>query len=153
VSPRASTEVGEMPFGEPFRIDDPDNHCFGCSPHNPSGLALEFVRTSEHVVEVAHEVDPVYCGSANVVHGGIQATLLDEAIGVASHTAFPGERARLVTVEFNLRYRLPVRAETPIVIRGEMLRREGRDVWLKGAILNELGERLTVAEARWRRID
>jgi acyl-coenzyme A thioesterase PaaI-like protein len=78
--------------------------------------------------------------------------LLDEAMGMAI-TAGSEEEAYVVTVEFKLRYRRPVPVGVPLVVRGDLRRREGRDAWVEGAIVDTRGVRLTVAEARWRQID
>jgi len=54
-----------------------DYHCFGCSPDNPIGLRLDFYEEGEYVISKwtpTHE----YEGYHNVLHGGIQATLMDE---------------------------------------------------------------------------
>jgi hypothetical protein len=40
----------------------------------------------------------------------------------------------------------------PLLIRGELVRWEGRDFYVEGRIENQAGEILTSAEARWRRI-
>jgi len=142
-----------MEIGETVVFDDPENHCFGCSPHNSHGLKLEFTRTAEHIVEIQYTVAEHLCGPANVVHGGIQATLLDEALGFACRTAFDAEEEfKVVTADFSLSYKRPVPTDEPLIVRGEVVRREGRNVFLKGAILNQSGEELTLAEARWVRI-
>lgn len=133
-------------------LDDPENRCFGCSPHNPYGLKLESTRTADRVVEIHYTAEGHLCGPAGVVHGGIQATLLDEALGAACHMVFEDEMVNLVTAEFSLRYRRPTPVESLLVIRGEVMRVEGRDVWAEGVIRDEAGEKLTTAEARWCRI-
>jgi len=52
-------------------------NCFGCSPKNRIGFNLEFFYDGEAVYS---EWEPIrdYEGYINVVHGGIQATLMDE---------------------------------------------------------------------------
>ena len=55
----------------------PGYNCFGCSKDNPVGLKLDFYETEEGVFtewEPTHD----YEGYHNHLHGGIQATLLDE---------------------------------------------------------------------------
>lgn len=52
-------------------------NCFGCSPKNPIGLHLSFVLEGEEVMgkwTPTHD----YEGWHNILHGGIQATLMDE---------------------------------------------------------------------------
>jgi uncharacterized protein (TIGR00369 family) len=138
---------------EEFVIDAPENVCFGCSPHNERGLRMRFRRLGPGLVESHYNVSDHLGGAPGVVHGGIQAVLLDEAMGVAIHQSDGAEGVDVVTAEFKLRYRRPVLTQTRLVVRGELLRSEGRDYWVEGAILDADGQRLTVAEARWRRID
>jgi uncharacterized protein (TIGR00369 family) len=132
--------------------DDPGNGCFGCSPHNERGLRLRFLRLGRGEVEAPYEAPEHFCGAPNVVHGGIQAALLDEAMGVAIH-AGQDEDVHIVTVDFRLRYRRPVPSGTRIRVRGRFLRCEGTDYYVEGEILDAHGTALTRAEARWRRIE
>ena len=142
-----------MKIGEPIVFDDPDNFCFGCSPHNDAGLKLEFVRASETAAESRYTCPPHLVGPPGVVHGGVQAALLDEVMGAAAHLAFDDERVSVVTADFRLRYRRPVPAGQELRIRGEVVRREDRDIFVEGSICDAAGEVLTRGEARWRQIE
>jgi uncharacterized protein (TIGR00369 family) len=132
--------------------DDPDNRCFGCSPHNEKGLALRFVRREPGVVECEYTAAPHLCGAPGVIHGGIQATLLDEAMGFAVHEHV-GTKLWIVTAELRLRYRAPVPVGEPVIVRGRWLRSEGKNHFARAEILDPRGRRATVAESRWRAID
>lgn len=61
-----------------------DYHCFGCSPDNTIGLLMEFYTDGERVFS---EWTPTrnFEGYHNVVHGGIQSTIMDE---IASWTVY-----------------------------------------------------------------
>ncbi len=156
---------GSTAVGVPFDQSDPDNHCFGCGPGNERGLRMRFVRTGPGTVESEYIVPEHLCGAPQVVHGGIQATMLDEVLGYACRTAFVsfdeaqgrveggGADAPIVTAAFSLRYRIPVPTGQPLRLRGEVERVEGRNVFVKGAILGEAGQELTRAEARWVRLE
>jgi uncharacterized protein (TIGR00369 family) len=140
--------------GESFVFDAPENRCFACSPHNSLGLRLRFTRTDTFAVECSYTAAEHLMGAPGVLHGGVQATLLDEILGVAADTGFPdGEAPKLVTVDFQLRYRRPVPVGEKLVLRARFLRREGRDVYVEGEIARSGGEILTRASARWRAID
>jgi uncharacterized protein (TIGR00369 family) len=52
-------------------------NCFGCAAHNPIGLKLEFFEDNEYVVSKWTPSNN-YEGYHNILHGGIQATLMDE---------------------------------------------------------------------------
>ncbi|ADP80662.1 PaaI family thioesterase [Pseudofrankia inefficax] len=58
----------------------PDYRCFGCSPHNPSGVQLRFTHHGDGLRTVfrlgrAHESYP------GVVHGGLLGVIADEIMG------------------------------------------------------------------------
>ena len=72
------------------------------------------------------------CGHVGIVHGGMLATLMDESMGRCGLAALPsrmGYTARL-TVDF----RKPVKAGSYVVIKAEVVKTEGRKVWVKGRI-------------------
>ena len=142
-------------IGETWRNDQPEDTCFGCGHANDRGLRMVFTRTGKHSVESRFKAEPHLCGAPDVVHGGVQAALLDEVMGTAGHCGFddePDEAVDIVTVDFQLRYRRPCPAGQPLLLRGELVRVEGRDVFVKGEILEPGGEVVTRAEARWRRL-
>lgn len=51
--------------------------CFGCSPDNPHGLKMTFVEDGEEILSEWEPKDFLQ-GYFKVLHGGIQATLMDE---------------------------------------------------------------------------
>ncbi|RIL00853.1 MAG: hypothetical protein DCC71_18410 [Proteobacteria bacterium] len=147
-------ESGDSPgTGEPIVFDDPGNHCFGCSPHNERGLRLAFTATGRGAVETRYVVEPHLCGRDGVAHGGIQATLMDEAMGHAAHAAADaGEDLDIATIELSVRYRRPTPTGEPLTIRARLVRSEGRDLWMEGEIRDAEGRVCTEATSRWRRL-
>ncbi|MCK6564253.1 MAG: PaaI family thioesterase [Dehalococcoidia bacterium] len=128
-----------------------DPTCFGCGAENERGLQLTFRRTSDKAVECEYVAPGHYCGAPTVLHGGIQATILDEAMGKAVHIAFHDRpEVRIVTADFSLRYRRPVPIGERLRARAEIVRVEGPNVFVRGALLDGEGNELTLAEARWR---
>jgi uncharacterized protein (TIGR00369 family) len=141
-----------VPVGQSYVNDDPGNVCFGCSPHNTRGLRLSFVRTSEHAVETHYTAEDHLCGMRGVIHGGIQATLLDEVLGTAARFGLDAEEdVGLATVEIRVRYRRPAPSHEALTIRGEFDRVDGKDVHVRGSIVNAEGTLLTEADGRFRR--
>ena len=132
--------------------DGPDATCFGCGQANESGLRLRFLKTGDTSVEAPFEAPDHLRGAKGVLHGGIQATLLDEVMGKAAHIGLGPDDGRIVTVEFNLRYRRVVHTGTSLKIRGRLVRREDADLFLEGEIVGEDDTVLTTAEARWKKI-
>jgi len=105
-------------------------------------------------VECLHSVAAKHAGAPGIVHGGIQAAILDEVLGFAVHdvTDFD-DSIDVVTADFRLRYRRPVPTETELRVVGRHVRSDGRDYYVEGDILDADGQVLTHAEARWRRVE
>ncbi len=78
-------------------------NCFGCSPANAAGLHLEFWQDDKDVIAV-WQPQKTYEGWVGVLHGGIQATLMDEA---AAWLVFVQLKTAGVTMEMNTRFLKP----------------------------------------------
>lgn len=140
---------------EPVSIDRTGvDRCFGCGADNPNGMRLTFEQYDDGTIEVRHRTDPDHCGVDTVVHGGIQATVLDEVMGVAAQLALPAgaSDAACVTAEMHLRYRRPVPIADEVVARARIERIEERDFFVVGAIVGPDGDHLTEATSRWRQL-
>jgi acyl-coenzyme A thioesterase PaaI-like protein len=148
-----------MVIGAELVFDHPDNLCFGCSPHNERGMQVRFTHVEPSAVEARYTAAAHTCGAPGVIHGGVQAVLLDEAVGFAIHAhegdfdtgADPGI-APVVTVEFHLRYRRPAPTGVELILRGEILSADGPDYYAEASIQDAAGEVLTQATARWKRL-
>lgn len=101
--------------------EDPEKYqCFGCSPHNTSGLQLEFWEDGDEVFAIWDPV-PKLMSWQNVLHGGIQATLMDEVSGwlVYVKCATAG-----VTYELNAKYRKPILISNgPVTVKSKLVER------------------------------
>ena len=140
---------------QPIEIDRSGvDHCFGCGQANTNGMRLTFHRYDDGTVETRHAVAPHHCGLDTVVHGGIQATILDEVMGVAAQLALPANATDLacITAEMNVRYRRPVPMDQTVVARARVDRIEGRDMYVNGAIVDPDGNPLTEGKSRWRQL-
>ena len=60
------------------------NHCFGCGQENRTGLRLKFFVDDEHRIVCHVRVPRRFEGPPGHVHGGVIATLLDEAMSKAN---------------------------------------------------------------------
>lgn len=58
----------------------PDYHCFGCSPHNSSGLGLRLTRHADGV-QARFRLDRRFESYPGVVHGGLIGVICDEVMG------------------------------------------------------------------------
>jgi acyl-coenzyme A thioesterase PaaI-like protein len=92
-----------------------DGLCFGCGQRNPSGLRMRFVdRGGQSVCEFA--VPAEYQSWQGLVHGGLIALMLDEAVGWAGwHAGHPGLTGRL-----QVRYRQPLAVGEPVLVVGKV---------------------------------
>jgi acyl-coenzyme A thioesterase PaaI-like protein len=82
----------------------PEYHCFGCAPDNGSGLQMEFFEDGE-VIRSSWEPGHHFQGYKNVLHGGVQAALMDE---LASWYVFVKLGTSGVTQGMNVEYHKPV---------------------------------------------
>jgi len=122
------------------------NRCFGCAPTNPEGLRLSFVENDDGV-EVEYTVPSHFQGATGIVHGGIQATLLDETLCM---TAYAKAGMPVFTGELTIRYLRPVPTATPLRVHGRLVEAKSKGWIIEGSItLAETGEELTRARGRF----
>jgi uncharacterized protein (TIGR00369 family) len=117
------------------------NHCFGCGTNNPAGLQLQFSVTPHHSVLCAAVVSDNYEGPPGYLHGGIIATLLDEAMSKANRA----EGVTAMTRQMQVEYLRPVPSGEAIEIEGRVTRSEGRKHWTEALIRNTEGRILAQA--------
>jgi len=100
----------------PYSVRD-DYNCFGCSPDNPIGLHLTFREENDEIVS-DWTPGPDFAGWINVLHGGIQATLMDE---IASWYVFTKLNTAGVTRQMDVKYRKAVLiSDGPITLRASL---------------------------------
>ncbi|MFZ0301516.1 MAG: PaaI family thioesterase [Terracidiphilus sp.] len=117
------------------------NRCFGCGPANPAGLHLEFQLATDLSVVCLAQVSDDFSGHPGYLHGGIIATLLDEAMSKSVRA----RNALAMTRELHVEYLRPVPSLTPIRIEGRIVKHEGRKFWAEAAILDD--HRIRLANA------
>jgi uncharacterized protein (TIGR00369 family) len=105
------------------------SHCFGCGPLNPQGLQLQFTVDRDEGALVAAsatvELTRLHEGPPGFVHGGIIATLLDEAMSKLNRPLGVVAMTRHMEVD----YLRPAPLQTPLLVRGTHLRRDGRKLF------------------------
>jgi uncharacterized protein (TIGR00369 family) len=114
------------------------NRCFGCGPANPGGLHLEFLLAEDGSVVCLPTIPDRFEGPVGYLHGGIIATLLDEAMSKSVRTR--GLTAMNRQMEIN--YLRPVHSEAPIRVEGRLIRSEGRKHWSEARIIDARGHAL-----------
>ena len=118
------------------------NRCFGCGPANPIGLHLDFYIAEDQSVVCTPTVADSFEGPPGLLHGGIIATLLDEAMSKSVRVRGLTAMTRQIEIE----YLRPVPSATEISIVGRLVRSEGRKHWTEAQILNEKSKVLATAK-------
>jgi uncharacterized protein (TIGR00369 family) len=111
------------------------NRCFGCGQANGTGLRLEFLLAEDGTVVCLPTIPDSFEGPAGYLHGGIIATLLDEAMSKSVRARGLTAMTRQMEVE----YLRPVHSGAPIRLEGRLVRSEGRKHWSEARILNPRG--------------
>lgn len=113
-----------------------DYNCFGCSPNNEKGLKLRFELDGDEVV-AKWSPQRWAEGFRNILHGGIQAALLDElcswvvqsvckTVGVTTSMEISYRKAVLVSDgEIELRAKLAEQNSRMAVVEGRILSSNG----------------------------
>ena len=92
-----------------------DEMCFACGEENPISLALKFEEISKNKVEAEFIPGENHQGYSGIIHGGLTATLLDEAMAYV--IGFKGIKA--FTAELNIRFRKAIEIGKKLEIIGE----------------------------------
>lgn len=125
---------------------NPQNPCFGCGGANARGMRLAFERDEEQQrIRGCFRLGADYQGGPGFIHGGIIATVLDEAMGKVNR--FYDVTA--VTAELNIEYRRPIRVDEEIRVEAYHLERNGRLLRHAGEIRNAAGEVLAKGKGRF----
>jgi uncharacterized protein (TIGR00369 family) len=123
-------------------------HCFGCGPDNPLGLKLAFASAGEHEVTAEISFDERHVGPPGIVHGGLIATVLDEALAQVP----PRLGLLALTRELSVRYERKVRPGTALTVTARVLARAGRTLDLEAELREASGTRVAHARARFEAI-
>ena len=120
--------------------------CFGCSRDNPDGLHLRFFRAGDGVCCDA-TLGPTYQGATEIIHGGIQAVLLDEASCAA---AVFTRGTYVVTGRLAIRYHRPCPTGAPLHARARVVADDGRYFTIAAELRREGADAvLTSSEGRF----
>jgi len=129
---------------------NPSNPCFGCGGANSRGMQLAFDRDDERLRIVGRfRLGSEYQGGAGFIHGGIIATVLDEAMGKVCRFS----DVRAVTAEVSIEYLRPIRVDEEIVVETFQSQRDGRQLFHQGEIRNSEGQLLARGKGRFVVVD
>jgi uncharacterized protein (TIGR00369 family) len=127
-----------------------ENGCYGCGAANARGMQLTFQQDDERrriVGEFCLERE--YQGGAGFVHGGIIATLVDEAMGKVNRF----RDVLAVTAELQVEYHRPVPVGVPIRVEAFEARHDGRNLHHECEIRNAAGKLLARGRGRFVVVD
>ena len=134
-------------------IEKRASHCFGCGPANPQGLHLVFTTdTSNPEIPIAitqFQLDRLHEGPPGYIHGGIVATLLDEAMSKLNRPL----NVLAMTRHMEIDYLRPVPLYQPLVLTSRHLSREGRKLFHQAEIQHPNGNVLARAKGLFIVID
>jgi len=122
-----------------------DRVCFVCGEKNPVGLKLR-IKTDGGRGESSAEVTfPEHLqGWAKIVHGGLVAAVLDEAMIYAAGA----KGLKCVTGEITVRYIKPASTGVAYTLKGHFVEDKGRIVLAESVLLGGEGEEVAKATGK-----
>ncbi|MDA3954803.1 MAG: PaaI family thioesterase [Bacteroidales bacterium] len=121
-------------------------NCFGCSPNNQFGLQMEFYEEDDYIIS-NWEPKTYLSGYGNILHGGIQSTILDE---ISSWVVFVKAKTVGFTATLNVKYKNTVYTDKgPLRVRAKLIDQNRRFATIHAEILNAEGIICSVAEAKY----
>jgi len=122
-------------------LDLPGYNCFGCSPDNSHGLKLDFYWDEDKETAVAfYKPETHLVGFPGILHGGIQATLLDE---IAFWVMFGHYKKMGFTTQMQVQYKRPLSMNHKIELKGKLLEKNDRTVNIHCCLYDEDGQLCT----------
>src|SRR5438034_2172996 len=113
------------------------NFCFACGRNNADGMRLKFVYDREQDCFVCRfRLRKKYTGPPGHCHGGIIATILDDAMGKVNKV----RHVIALTKEMTVEYIRPVPLHKPLRVEGREVAVHGRQHINMAEIMNEKGE-------------
>ena len=126
------------------------NFCFGCGADNVDGMRLKFTYNKKHDCVIGRvRLAPRYAGPPGYCHGGIIATILDEAMAKLNKP----RQILAMTGQMTVTYRRPVPLETTLKVEAREVRASGRRRFREGQIVNQKGVVLAQATGVFITID
>ncbi|HMM42526.1 MAG TPA: PaaI family thioesterase [Thermomicrobiales bacterium] len=133
----------------PINEDTVGHHCFGCGSLNPIGLRLRFRTLDDGGVWTEFTPTREHEGYLGMVHGGITATLLDEAM----NWAVTNEGDIAVTARMAVTYRQPLEVGQAVRVTAALVQRRSRAIETRAEIRRvDSGELLAEADGRFVRV-
>ena len=122
-----------------MRVEN-NNRCFACGKENSMGLQVNpDIMSDGRQVKIECTPPGHFQGWANVIHGGILSTLLDEAITYVGIASFDGPA---VTAQLEVRFKKPAMAGDKLIVTASRVKMSKRLIEVEAHIDSEQGERI-----------
>ena len=126
------------------------NYCFACGKNNDEGMRLKFAYDEERDCFVCRfRLGKRFTGPPGHCHGGIIATILDEAMGKVNKLRHVIALTSQITVD----YLKPVPLNKPLRVESREVRVRGRKHVNMAEIVNQKGEALARSRGLFIAID
>ena len=125
-----------------------DHYCFVCGADNREGLRIEFEYPEPGRCRAVFIPERRFQGWKNILHGGIIATLLDEALAHAYGGRDRGAGEAAVTAELAVKFRKPVKIGEAVVLEGRVVSASGRVIEGESILSDESGSVLASATGK-----
>ncbi len=106
---------------EPQKSVSYSDLCFGCGRNNPIGLKLSFKWDGKKVI-TEFTPNKLHQGWADVIHGGIITTVLDEAMAYAAGY----EGIKCITATMLTRFKHPLSVGEPTIVTASVTKNARR---------------------------
>lgn len=127
----------------------PKHNCFGCGQQNRTGLRLRFHTDDSGQIVCLLRLAKRFQGPPGHVHGGIIATLLDEAMSKANRAL----DVIAMTGHIEVDYLRPVPVGVRLQLTGRHMKADGRKHYCEAELANASGEVLARGKALFIAID
>ncbi|HEY3927779.1 MAG TPA: PaaI family thioesterase [Candidatus Koribacter sp.] len=128
----------------------PRNYCFGCGVDNHEGMRLKFVYDkNRHSMVARIRLRPRFTGPPGHAHGGVIATILDEAMGKVMKI----HNVIALTSRMEVQFLKPVPLQTTLIAEGSPRSHRGRRYWTVAELRNEQGDVLARSKGLFVSID
>ncbi|WP_209319694.1 PaaI family thioesterase [Ancylomarina longa] len=120
--------------------------CFGCSCDNEQGLQMEFYEEGDYILSDWNPKKHL-SGFKNVLHGGIQTTIMDE---IACWLVFIKCETSGVTTALNAKFRgTAFTDQGNLTVRAKLISKDKKFANIHAEILNPQGKLCSEAEVQY----
>ncbi len=108
------------------------DNCFVCGEKNPIGLKLVFSYQDDSA-QAKFSLPFHFEGYNNIIHGGIVAAILDEAMA----KAILAGKNKAVTVSMTIEYKKPLQPQTEYTVTGKIIEKRKKIINTEAALYRE----------------